>query len=212
MMKSAGKVGLVTKKLKEANSGPCSQLHEKEEALKASASMGTASSKGNQRMKARTQPRISGMTRKRPMTASERQRKSKKHCVVTAAKQHGETKKLVTLTPPEIENDTPSQNEPQCEGNNDPLSTQIDPQNEENPSHLVAPENPQIEGLNGSDKGPSAGPIDKSVLTSFNDHIAYAIWNQTKKTKHYMLLAKIAGMGLIKKGRRGSKPILKQVA
>ncbi|KAM7460816.1 hypothetical protein LguiA_028937 [Lonicera macranthoides] len=100
-----------------------------------------------------------------------RQRKSKKHCAVGAAKQHGKTIKPVTPTPPEIENDPPSQNEPQCEGNSNPLSTQNDHQNE---------------GPSSSDKGPSGGPIDKSVLTSFNDHIAYAIWNQTKVFDHYI--------------------------
>ncbi|KAM7498004.1 hypothetical protein LguiA_022418 [Lonicera macranthoides] len=42
-----------------------------------------------------------GMARKRPMTASERERKSKKHCAVTAAKKHEKTKKPVTPTPPE---------------------------------------------------------------------------------------------------------------
>ncbi|KAM7485434.1 hypothetical protein LguiA_001443 [Lonicera macranthoides] len=115
------------------------------------------------------------------MTASERQRKSKKHCVVTALKQYGKTKNPVTPTPPEIENDPPSQNEPRCEKNSDHLSTQNDPQNEENTSQVVARENPQIEGPSGSDKSLDGGPIDKSVLTSFNDHIAYAIWNQTKK-------------------------------
>ncbi|KAM7507540.1 hypothetical protein LguiA_017993 [Lonicera macranthoides] len=78
------------------------------------------------------------------MTGSERQKKSKKHCVVAAAKQYGKTKKSITPTPPEIENDPPPP---------PPLN---------------------------SDKGPSGGPIDKSVLKSFNDHIAYAIWNQTK--------------------------------
>ncbi|KAM7464814.1 hypothetical protein LguiB_012376 [Lonicera macranthoides] len=90
----------------------------------------------------------SGMTNKRPMTVSERQRKSKKHCAVGAAKQHGKTIKPVTPTPPEIENDPPSQNEPQCEGNSNPLSTQNDHQNE---------------GPSSSDKGPSGGPIEKSV-------------------------------------------------
>ncbi|KAM7497689.1 hypothetical protein LguiA_022103 [Lonicera macranthoides] len=81
------------------------------------------------------------MTKNNPMTASERERKSKKHW------------------------------------NSDILLTQNDPQNEDNISHSVARENPQIEGPSGSDKGPSGEPIDKSVLTSFNDHIAYGIWN-----------------------------------
>ncbi|KAM7518542.1 hypothetical protein LguiB_017504 [Lonicera macranthoides] len=102
------------------------------------------------------------MTRKRPMIASEMQRKSKKHCAVTAAKQHGKTKKPITPTSPGFENDPPSQNEPQCEGNNDPLSTQNDPQNEENPSHSVARENPQIEGPSDSDKGAA---LDRPLST-----------------------------------------------
>ncbi|KAM7477861.1 hypothetical protein LguiA_026074 [Lonicera macranthoides] len=52
----------------------------------------------------------SGMTKNNPMTASKRQRKSKKHCA--ASKQYGKTKKPLRPTPPEIENDCPSQNEP----------------------------------------------------------------------------------------------------
>ncbi|KAM7514732.1 hypothetical protein LguiA_004315 [Lonicera macranthoides] len=47
------------------------------------------------------------MTNKRPMTAFERQRKSKKYCAVGAAKQYGKTKEPVTPTPLETENDPP---------------------------------------------------------------------------------------------------------
>ncbi|KAM7490922.1 hypothetical protein LguiA_033843 [Lonicera macranthoides] len=48
-----------------------------------------------------------GMTKKKAMTASERQKKSKKHCAVAAAKKHEKTEKTVTLATPEIENDPP---------------------------------------------------------------------------------------------------------
>ena len=52
--------------------------------------------------------------------------------------------------------------------------------------NLQIEENFQSEGPSGSDEGPSGGPIDKSVLTSFNDHIAYAIWNQEEVFDHYI--------------------------
>ena len=64
----------------------------------------------------------------------------------------------------------------------------------------MARENPvDIEGPSGGDEGPShgdegtsdvapeeddGGPIDKIVLTSFKDHIAYAIWNREKVFYH----------------------------
>ena len=86
------------------------------------------------------------------MTASERQRKRAKYDAKTGLKQYRERKKR---TSPALESPPP------------------------------APENPETEiaaqrgGPSGADpEDDDGGPVDKSVLISFKDHIAYAIWNR----------------------------------
>ncbi|KAM7470403.1 hypothetical protein LguiA_008586 [Lonicera macranthoides] len=103
----------------------------------------------------------------------------------------------------------PSQSSSSSEEKSDsPSSTNPETQNQENPdgsltqtqTEIVAPENPRCggdgEGPSGvapdeNEEGPSSvapdeddnddgGSVDKSVLTSFKDHIAYAIWNRTR--------------------------------
>ncbi|KAM7477773.1 hypothetical protein LguiA_025986 [Lonicera macranthoides] len=68
-------------------------------------------------------------------------------------------------------------------------SDSLPPKIEENPE-IVARENLlHMEGPSGSDEGPSGGLVDKSVLTSFNDHITYAIWNQQKLSTRTLITA-----------------------
>ncbi|KAM7514443.1 hypothetical protein LguiA_004026 [Lonicera macranthoides] len=132
------------------------------------------------------------MTKKKPMTASERQKKVKKHAA-TVAKAKENAKKRKPPTP------QPSQSSSSPEEKSDsPLQTNSETQNQENLD--VGPDNPRCggdgEGPSGvapdeNEEGPSSvapnedddndgGPVNKSVLTSFKDHIAYAIWNRTQ--------------------------------
>ncbi|KAM7523739.1 hypothetical protein LguiA_013641 [Lonicera macranthoides] len=142
------------------------------------------------------------MTKKKPMMASERQKKVKKHATtVGKAKENAKRK-----NPPAPQ---PSQSSSSSEEKSDSSSsTNPETQNQVNPdgsltqtqTEIVAPENPRCggdgEGPSGvapdeNEEGPSSvapdeddnddgGPVDKSVLTSFKDHIAYAIWNRTR--------------------------------
>ncbi|KAM7529087.1 hypothetical protein LguiB_032497 [Lonicera macranthoides] len=104
------------------------------------------------------------MTRENPMTASERQRKRVKHVATTGVKQYGKRKKL---TPPA--QDSPIPELPPPQSNVLPTTPAPPPA----PPAALAPES---ESLGQEDD--DGGPIDKSVLISFKDHIAYAIWNR----------------------------------
>ncbi|KAM7479421.1 hypothetical protein LguiA_027634 [Lonicera macranthoides] len=97
------------------------------------------------------------MTKDQPMTASERQRRRVKHAVVSGVKQYGKRK-----------NPTPSA--PESE------SVAAPPPAPANPETEIATEGEDRSGASKEDD--DGGPIDKSVLISFKDHIVYAIWNR----------------------------------
>ncbi|KAM7516480.1 hypothetical protein LguiA_006063 [Lonicera macranthoides] len=86
----------------------------------------------------------SGMTRNRPMIASERQRKKKQY----VRKRKGKATPIELASPHQAEEVVP-----------------------EAPVHDVG------EGSSVASKEDDGEPVDKSVLTTFEDHIAYAIWN-----------------------------------
>ncbi|KAM7490587.1 hypothetical protein LguiA_033508 [Lonicera macranthoides] len=119
------------------------------------------------------------------MTASERQRRLKKKVGTSSKKQYGIKRK--PLTPPssesnEAESGSPSQTNPPTQENPDGTLTQTQTEipAEENPSGGEN-QNEEIEkSLDGiaADEDNDGGPVDKNILTSFSDHIAYAIWNR----------------------------------
>ncbi|KAM7463709.1 hypothetical protein LguiA_031830 [Lonicera macranthoides] len=77
---------------------------------------------------------------------------------------------------------TPSQTNPSTQENPDGTltQTQIEIPSEENPSGSENQDEEVEESLGGiiTDEDNYDGPVNKSILTSFNDHIAYSFWNQ----------------------------------
>ncbi|KAM7516470.1 hypothetical protein LguiA_006053 [Lonicera macranthoides] len=125
------------------------------------------------------------MTKDNPMTASERQRRLKKNVGTGSKKQYGIKRK--PLTPPssestEAESESMSQTNPPTQENPDGTLTQTQTEipAEENPSGGENQNEEVEESHDGiaADGDNDGGPVDKSILTSFSDHIAYAIWNR----------------------------------
>ncbi|KAM7490787.1 hypothetical protein LguiA_033708 [Lonicera macranthoides] len=100
------------------------------------------------------------MTKDQPMTDFVRQRRRVKHAVVSGVKQYGKRK-----------NPTPSA--PESE------SVAAPPPAPANPETEIATEGEDRSGASKEDD--DGGPIDKSVLISFKDHITYAIWNREEE-------------------------------
>ncbi|KAM7507127.1 hypothetical protein LguiA_017580 [Lonicera macranthoides] len=98
------------------------------------------------------------------MTASERQRKNKQYV------RKGKGK----ATPTELASPV-SDSSPYTPGYS-PSQTQTEHQAEE--VVLEAPVHDVGEGSSIASKEDDGGPVDKSVLTTFKDHIAYAIWHE----------------------------------
>ncbi|KAM7499375.1 hypothetical protein LguiA_023789 [Lonicera macranthoides] len=127
----------------------------------------------------------------------------KKHAATVAkAKENAKRRKPPSPQPSQSSSsseekiDSPSQTNPETQNQENPDGSLTQTQTE-----IVGPENPKCggdrEGPNGvapdeNEEGPSSvapdeddnddgGPVDKSVLISFKDHIAYAIWNRTQE-------------------------------
>ncbi|KAM7528315.1 hypothetical protein LguiB_031725 [Lonicera macranthoides] len=111
------------------------------------------------------------MTRDNPMTASERQRKKVKHVAKTGLKMYGKRRNPASTAPiaPLPALPAPLVLPPTRHAGEEPSAA-------ENPDTEMTDEgeDPSGEGQEDDD----GGPRDKSVLISFNDHIAYAIWNK----------------------------------
>ncbi|KAM7518639.1 hypothetical protein LguiB_017601 [Lonicera macranthoides] len=97
------------------------------------------------------------------MTASERQRKNKQYV------RKGKGK----ATPTELA--SPVSDSSSYTPGYSPSQTQTEHQAEE--VVLEAPVHDVGEGSSIAYKEDDGGPVDKSVLTTFKDHIAYAIWH-----------------------------------
>ncbi|KAM7510856.1 hypothetical protein LguiB_009731 [Lonicera macranthoides] len=144
-------------------------------------------------------------SRAHPMTAFERQRNIVKH-VVTGLKQYGKRK---NPTPPALESTIPELPPPQL----DALPTApvplpaFAPESEPLASPPPAPANLETEistqgkyPNSASQEDDDGGPIDKSMLRTFKDRIAYAIWNREDRKKQKLSLLSIvhsAHMGRI---------------